>query len=159
MTRCYGIPVGADEPAVTGRTADLDEQDESLSEAFWAVARLLRMRNRQTLAPWDITPSQSRAVNVLMRHGTMRLNELSEHLHIVARSTTEVVDGLQERGIVERLPDPNDRRATLVRLTEHGAGIGASIRTARDAEAEALFSGLEPGDRAELARILRALRD
>ncbi len=93
----YGIPVPPDEQ---------DEQDETLSEAFWAVARLLRRRNREALAPWDVTPSQSRAVGVLTRHGTMRLSELAEHLRIVARSATEVVDDLQERGLVERLPDP-----------------------------------------------------
>lgn len=134
-----------------------DEQDETLSEAFWAVARQLRHRNREALAPWDVTPSQARAVGVLTRHGTMRLSELAEHLRIVARSATEVVDDLQARELVERLPDPRDRRATLVRLTERGAEIAAAIRSARDAEAEGFFSGLSDADRADLNRILRSL--
>src|SRR5260370_37630709 len=89
-----------------------ENEDESLSEAFWGVARQLRRLTRETLEPWEITPGQSRALGVLMHHGVMRLRELSDHLHIAPRSTTEVVDGLQERGLVERRPDPNDRRAT-----------------------------------------------
>ncbi|MFC4948023.1 MarR family winged helix-turn-helix transcriptional regulator [Pseudonocardia sp. GCM10023141] len=135
-----------------------DDQDETLPEAFWAVARQLRGRNRETLAPLDITPSQSRAVVVLMRHGTMRLSELAEHLRIVARSATEVVDGLQARGLVERLPDPGDRRATLVALTDKGTQTGTAIRAARFAEADSFFSSLGEQDRADLARILRTLR-
>ncbi|RKR93070.1 DNA-binding MarR family transcriptional regulator [Micromonospora pisi] len=134
------------------------EEDESLPEAFWGVARQLRHLSRETLQPWEITPSQSRAIDVLTRHGVMRLSELAERLRIVPRSTTEVVDSLQERGLVERRPDPGDRRATLVALTEEGAKVAVAIRSARDAEAERFFGGLGEPDRDHLARILSQLR-
>jgi DNA-binding MarR family transcriptional regulator len=61
--------------------------------------------------------------------------------------------------LVERLPDPHDRRATLVRLTDQGTELGAAIRAARSAEAEGFFSKICESDRAELARILRQLRN
>jgi DNA-binding MarR family transcriptional regulator len=131
---------------------------ESLSETFWGVSRQLRRVTRQALEPWDITPGQSRALNVLLEHGTMRPSELSEHLRIAPRSTTEVVDGLQERGLVQRRPDPGDRRATLIALTDRGAEVGRAIQAARDADAERFFSSLSEADRADLARILRLLR-
>ena len=102
--------------------------DESLAEAFWSVARQLRETSQETLAPWDITPAHLRALRVLRRHGTMRLSELSDHLHIAARSATEVVDALETRGLAQRRPDPGDRRATLVELTEHGATVLDAIR-------------------------------
>jgi DNA-binding MarR family transcriptional regulator len=134
------------------------EQEETLAESFWAVARQIRHRSRESLAPWDVTPSQTRAVVTLMRHGTIRLSELSDHLRIAARSVTEVVDGLQERGFVERLPDPHDRRATLVQLTDRGTELATSLRAARAADAEGFFAALSDADRAELGRILRTLR-
>jgi DNA-binding MarR family transcriptional regulator len=133
--------------------------DETLAEAFRSVARQLRDTSQDFLAPWDITPSQLRALRVLMRHGPMRLSELSAHLHIAARSTTEVVDALEARDLAERRPDPGDRRATLVEVTEHGASILDEIRVARGTEAERAFDRLSPTDRAHLARILRKLRD
>lgn len=133
--------------------------DETLSEAFGSVARQLRGTSQDFLAPWDITPSQLRALRVLMRHGPMRLSELSAHLHIAARSTTEVVDGLEARDLAKRRPDPGDRRATLVEVTEHGASILDEIRVARGTEAERAFDRLSPTDRAHLARILRKLRE
>jgi DNA-binding MarR family transcriptional regulator len=136
-----------------------DAADETLSESFWSVARQLRETSQETLAPWDITPSHLRALRVLRRHGPMRLSGLSDHLHIAARSATEVVDGLETRGLVGRRPDPGDRRATLVEVTEHGASVLDAIRAARGTEAERAFGRLSPADRDDLARILRKLRD
>jgi DNA-binding MarR family transcriptional regulator len=136
-----------------------DSADETLSEAFWRVARLLRGRSRESLARWDIAPSHGRALGVLARHGPTRLRELSEHLHIAARSATEVIDALQERDLVERHADPDDRRATLVVLTPKGRRVSSAIEDSRAEVADRLFGALSPSDRAELARILAKLRD
>ncbi|WNM38162.1 MarR family transcriptional regulator [Micromonospora halotolerans] len=133
--------------------------EESLAETFWAVARRLRHQSKRTLEPWEINPGHARALAVLMRHGAVRLSALAEHLRIAPRSATEVVDGLAERGLVERRPDPVDRRATLVALTAEGDRVGEAIRVARAAEAERFFGALDPADRDELTRILRRLRD
>ena len=141
---CYRVPVG-------------EQHQEGLSDAFRGVARRLRIQTQQALAPWEVTPAQARALGVLTRHGSLRLGALSEHLHIAPRSATEVVDALEERGLVERRPDPADRRATLVALTPRGGEVAAAIRAARAAEAEEFFARLDPGDRAALARILAAL--
>ncbi|KAB1912384.1 MarR family winged helix-turn-helix transcriptional regulator [Micromonospora sp. AMSO31t] len=133
--------------------------EESLAETFWAVARRLRHQSKRTLEPWEINPGHARALAVLMRHGAVRLSALAEHLRIAPRSATEVVDDLEERGLVARQPDPADRRATLVGLTDEGTRISAAIRAARAAEAERFFGDLSDSDRADLARILRTLRD
>jgi DNA-binding MarR family transcriptional regulator len=138
---------------------DRDDSLSSLSEAFWSVARQLRQTSMQSLAQWDVTPSHSRALRVLTRHGVMRLSELSEHLHIAPRSTTEVVDALQAKGLIERHPDAQDRRATLISLTPEGNRVIEAIRSARGTEAERFFDQLTATDRAQLARILRKLRE
>ena len=124
-----------------------------------SVARQLRGTSQATLAPWDITPAQLRALRALGHHGTQRMSELSEHLHIAARSTTEVVEALQSRGLVERRPDPGDRRATLAELTDDGASMLSAIAAARGTEAERIFNRLSAADKAHLARILAKLRD
>jgi DNA-binding MarR family transcriptional regulator len=130
--------------------------DETLAEAFWAVARRLRDTSQETLAPWDITPAQLRALRMLRRHGVMRLSELSDRLRIAPRSATEVVDALEKRGLAERRPDQGDRRATLVEVTDDGGSVLDAIR---GSEAERVFSRLTPADRSHLARILRKLRE
>ncbi|GIF38254.1 hypothetical protein Axi01nite_25650 [Actinoplanes xinjiangensis] len=134
-------------------------EEENLLEAFWAVTRRLRVHTRIALEPWHVSPSQSRALGVLSRHGEMRLSALADHLHIAPRSATEVIDDLQKRGLAVRKPDPSDRRATLVALTPEGVSTMQAINEARAAEGERLFAGLDPADRADLTRILRQLRD
>jgi DNA-binding MarR family transcriptional regulator len=134
------------------------EAGETLADAFRAVSRQLRHQTQQALAPWDVTPSQARALGMLTRHGPVRLGTLSEHLRIAPRSATEVVDALAAAGLVERRPDPDDRRATLVALTSRGGEVVAGIRAARAAEADDFFARLDEGDRAALARILATLR-
>jgi DNA-binding MarR family transcriptional regulator len=136
-----------------------DEPEESLAEAFRGVARQLRHQTQRALAPWDVTPSQARALGVLTRHGPMRLGALSEYLRIAPRSATEVVDALVEAHLVERRPDPDDRRAILVAPTSRGEEVAAKIRAARAAEAEGFFARLDEADRASLARILRLLQN
>jgi DNA-binding MarR family transcriptional regulator len=135
-----------------------DTGPETLAEAFRAVSRQLRQQTQQALAPWDVTPSQARVLGVLTRHGPVRLGALSEHLRIAPRSATEVVDALADAGLVERRPDPADRRATLVALTEPGTRVAAGIRAARAAEADGFFARLDDADRAALARLLEKLR-
>lgn len=131
--------------------------EKTLLDSFWAAARRLRRLSREALAPWDISPSQSRALAVLMRHGDMRLGELSAHLHIAARSVTEVADGLQDLGLIERRPDPADRRARTVGLTAKGEDLGRAVRAAQAEQAEQIFEVLTDAERAELARILGKL--
>jgi DNA-binding MarR family transcriptional regulator len=157
----YCIPVTSrpDEAAPAESGSADPAGDESLADAVGAVARQLREKSAETLAPWGITPAHLRALRTLTRHGTMRLSELSDYLQIAPRTATEVVDALQARDLVRRRADPADRRATLVEVTEHGADTLAQIRATRGTEAGRIFGRLSPADRAELARILSKLRD
>jgi DNA-binding MarR family transcriptional regulator len=139
--------------------AERAEDADALAEAFWAVARRVRHRTKVALEPWDLSPSQARAMSVLSRHGEVRLSTLADHLRIAPRSATEVVDDLQSRGLVERLPDPDDRRAVLVRLTTDGMRVNGEIQKAREAATAQIFAGLDPEDRRDLSRVLGKLRE
>jgi DNA-binding MarR family transcriptional regulator len=145
---------------VTGGGIEQTQQtEETLADVFQAVARRLRHRSRTAAETFGITAGQARALGQLARHGDLRLSALSEWLRIAPRSGTEVVDALEERGLVRRAPDPDDRRATLVTLTPDGERIAAGVRAAQRAEAEAFFGTLPPDDRDTLTRILTELRE
>lgn len=135
--------------------------------------RGLRKRWMLQLAPFDLTPHQFRALNVVARAGEglpdvngesspeegpgLRLKELAERLRIAPRSATEVVDQLAAKGLVERAAHPADRRATLLSLTAEGAQLRKQVLADRKREADEFFSVLEPQDRVDLARILGEL--
>ena len=94
-----------------------------------------------------------------MESGSMRPSVLAERLHIAARSATEVVDALEARGLVERGPDPDDRRATLVRPTEAARAELAEVDRVRREQSERFLAVLSEPDRRSLDRILRILVD
>ena len=146
-------PAVASIPAVT-------EEAAGLSDLLMRVARTQRRRWRTVLAPWDLSPHQARALRVVCEGGAgVRLSDLAETLHIAPRSATEVADGLQQRGLVERAPDPGDRRAVLLRPTAEGRRVRAEVDRARTADSEQLFARLSADDRAALARLLGTLAD
>src|SRR4051794_35954041 len=100
-----------------------DSDPAALGDLLMHVARLQRRRWRDALAPWDLVPSQARALRVVTQREAARLSDLAEALRIAPRSATEVVDALEERGLVARTPDPGDRRAVLIRATPQGMRI------------------------------------
>jgi DNA-binding MarR family transcriptional regulator len=67
----------------------------------------------------DIRPTHG-CVFRFVRDDGMRLTELAAHADMTKQSVGEIVDDLVEHGYVERFPDPEDRRAKLIRLTEKG---------------------------------------
>ena len=78
----------------------------------------------------DVRPSHGAVfLHVDRRHGT-RLGELAARAAITKQSMMQVVDDLEGRGYVRRVPDPDDARAKLVRLTAHGRRCATEFRRA-----------------------------
>jgi len=136
-----------------------DEETAALGDLVMRLARTQRRRWREALAPWELSPHQARALRVVSASDGVRLSELAEALRIAPRSATEVADGLQERGLVERAPDPGDRRAVVLTATDAGRRVQREVDDARAADSHELFAQLSAADRTELARILRTLTD
>ncbi|QGH70866.1 winged helix DNA-binding protein [Pseudactinotalea sp. HY158] len=88
--------------------------------------------------------------------GELRLSDLAARLRIAARSVTEVVDALCEKGLVQRRPSPTDRRATAVELTEAGARLHEDL-AARRPNAADLFAPLSEREREQLHALLSKL--
>ena len=80
----------------------------------------------------DLRPAHSPVFQHLERGGT-RIGVLAERAQMTNQSMGYLVDALESRGYVERRPDPNDRRAALVVITDRGR---AQIATARREIAE-----------------------
>jgi DNA-binding MarR family transcriptional regulator len=103
------------------------------------------------------TPARARLLAALRCHGSCKMSKLGALLAVTPRNVTKLVDGLEAEGLVARKPHPNDRRATLVCLTDRGALVGKESTLADHAAAARLYKQLGRGDRQHLARILRKL--
>jgi DNA-binding MarR family transcriptional regulator len=83
--------------------------------------------------------------------------ELARHRMITSGGMTAALDRLEDKGMIVRVPNPNDRRGSLVRLTDRGREvIDASMELHAEVEQQ-LVAALNEQDAADLQRILRKL--
>ncbi|MFF0545155.1 MarR family winged helix-turn-helix transcriptional regulator [Nocardia thailandica] len=127
------------------------------SDLLMQVARALRRRWAAAYAPMGLTPHQARALRVTGEHDGLRLSAIAEALRISPRSATEVVDALEDGGLVTRAPDPTDRRAILVTVTPRGERTLGDLTEARTKDAEDYFGRLTDAERDALRDILTKL--
>jgi DNA-binding MarR family transcriptional regulator len=97
-----------------------------LREPFRAGTELLHRRLAERGHP-EIRPPHGNVMQFLDDGGT-RVSELAERAQITKQSMAELVAHLERLGYVERVPDPIDRRAKLVRATPRGKQLYAIAR-------------------------------
>lgn len=104
-----------------------------------------------------ITPTRLAAMAALRAAGTLRPGDLAIRLGISAVSMSRLTDVLAEGGLVERNPDPDDRRACLLRLTTGGAAALESLRQEGTGQLREDLIGLTPKEFAALSAALPIL--
>jgi DNA-binding MarR family transcriptional regulator len=105
----------------------------------------------------DITPAQARIFQRIGPAGT-RLTELAEQAQVTKQTAGFLVDQLERAGYVERVPDPADARARLVRIAPRGTAalpVAAAIVAEVEAEWTAHLGRQRMG---QLRRALEQLR-
>lgn len=136
-----------------------------LADLVRDVSRALRRRTVAVVEPHGLTAHQFRAMRMIAM-GTresdkvvtpLRISDIAERLRIVARSATDVIDDLEEKGLVRRSPHPTDRRSIVVELTEHGRQVLYEVEKARRTDARQFFARLDADERRELTHLLRRL--
>jgi DNA-binding MarR family transcriptional regulator len=75
-----------------------------------------------------------------LAEGPLSMSEIADRLILSRGGTTKVVDRLEEMGYVSRRPNTEDRRATIVEITEAGDEARARARTVIDAELEDMWA-------------------
>lgn len=75
-----------------------------------------------------------------LAEGPLSMSEIADRLILSRGGTTKVVDRLEEMGYVSRRPNTEDRRATIVEITEAGKEARARARTVIDAELEDMWA-------------------
>lgn len=88
----------------------------------------------------------------------VRMGELSRRMMVSGGNVTAITDQLEREKLVQRLPDPQDRRVFVVRLTPAGRRSFQRMAQAHESWVAELFDGLAPQDKASLSDILGRIR-
>jgi DNA-binding MarR family transcriptional regulator len=127
----------------------------ALSTLGFAVAS----RFRERLAPLELEPRDFALLRALAAGEGVSQHALGDQLRIPPSRMVAFIDGLQERGLVERRPHPGDRRAHALHLTPAGRKLlGKATAVASRFERE-LCGRLSAADRERLLALLGEVRE
>jgi DNA-binding MarR family transcriptional regulator len=139
---------------------DLDLGPVAVFSRISRLARHLDLARRAAFAAHDIESWEFDVLAALRRAGSpyeLSPGRLLRETLVTSGTMTNRVDRLVARGLVERHPDPEDRRGVIVRLTPEGkTAVDGAFEALLEAES-ALLSDLAPRDRSRLATLLRTL--
>ena len=137
---------------------DLDTNAERITGRIVRLASLLQQAYSETFEPFGLNDGDYGMLAPLRRTGwpyELTPTELAKHRMMTSGGMTAAIDRLERKGLVERLPNPADRRGSLVRLTDAGlrtidAAMAEHVRTE-----QRLVAGLSDSQRADLENMLR----
>jgi len=121
------------------------------------VAKRLRLEFGRRAAHFDLTPAQARCLVFLEFRPGASLKALAAALEVQSMSVLRVVDGLEERRMLRRETDPEDRRALRIFLTKAGEAGAARVWRALDEIIADACSGMSAADRKTLKTSLMQL--
>src|SRR5918993_5815297 len=139
----------------TGAHPALDRQ-EAASTAMASLGQTvgsLRCAGSQRLVRMGISMTHFHVLTLLRHHDAMPMGRLAEILDASMSSTTGIIDRMEEKGLVERVRVPDDRRIVLVRSTAAGLAV---IDEAELVKSEIMLSAISRLDAEQLDRLTGA---
>jgi DNA-binding MarR family transcriptional regulator len=107
----------------------------------------------------EVTLPQARALRAIASSEACTMGELAGSLRVTMGAATGLVDRLVQQGLVQREPDPSDRRVVRVRLTPAGQRAHTALVRGVRRRLSAALEKLSPEQRAQVAAALAMLRD
>lgn len=139
--------------------ASTSEDAAALADELQFVVGALVRRARAASPARDVTQSQVSILKRLDREGPHTVADLARLDKITHQSVAVAVAGLVDRGLVRRLPDPQDRRRKVLVVTDEGKQLLTERREAGHEDfTEAIAGRLSTAERSELSRALVLLR-
>lgn len=138
---------------------------DTLYEQIHTCANLLHrgahFARRETYTEGNPPPhrGQGRVLRALLEQDGIAQKELVEILDIRPSSVGELVDKLEQAGLVRRSQGEEDKRVSIVQLTEEGRARAEGMHTGREALLGGMFTGLSEEEQADLLRLLTKLNE
>jgi len=128
-----------------------------LIRAVHSIQRDFKSQISSLDMPFQISGPRLRLLSTVSEAGKIRMNELALKLGVQARTVTDFVDALEKDNLLVRTPDPTDRRATLIQLTELAHSYLNDALVKQDEIAVKLLHNLSIEQREQLMELLLIL--
>lgn len=143
-----------------GTLPDLDLEVEGIVERLQYLNKRIRRMLDDTLAEFGLNIGEWSVLGTLWKAGEPFRRSpgyLAKRAGLTTGAMTNRLDGLEQEGLVRRLPDPDDRRGVIVELTKEGRELWERTVGAQAAKEQFVASALTPEERQQLNMLLRRM--
>ena len=129
---------------------------------FFQLAKAAQTGSRfwsQKVAALNLTATQAMVLRFLFDRDEVTSSELGSRTELDSATLTGVLDRLEAAGITERKPNPTDRRAIHILLTEKGKEVGKEVSRLMGLANAEFLGGMNPSEEKELKRLLDKVRE
>jgi DNA-binding MarR family transcriptional regulator len=134
-------------------------ETQSMEYLLGQVCKLHHARAHVLLEALGLYRGQPRLLHALYEEEGITHGELAECLRVTPATITKMIQRMEKAGFLERRADPVDQRISRVYLTEPGRAIHEAMDHALGTLEDESLTGLSPGERLELYRLLMHVRD
>jgi MarR family 2-MHQ and catechol resistance regulon transcriptional repressor len=124
---------------------------------LWKAARSLESHAHRSVRSLEMGLSDFGVLEALLHKGPLPVSAIGQKVLLTSGAMTAAVDRLEDRGLVERVNDPSDRRARIVQLTRAGAKLAREVFARHQRDMEHAVSCLTSSERRTLVPLLRKL--
>ena len=132
---------------------------EKINNALIVFFEKLSSWEHDVVREKGMTLPQMHTLEILGIHGQMRMKELAESMGVTTGTLTVVVDRLESKGLVKRMPHETDRRSIVVSLEKGGKVLFAEHDRLHMKLTEELLSGCSKEDQEAFLRCLTLMSD
>lgn len=130
---------------------------EAMHELMHAYRR--RMRAAAHAIQPDLTHNEMRALLFVGRHPMRTQSDLVEHSGADKAQIARMLNLLEERGLLERVPHPQDKRSRCLSLSPTGQAVCDTMRASRRSVTQQMLQGFAPEEQQQLQGLLTRLLD
>ena len=91
------------------------------------LVRAIYLDSAKMSRQYGLTSAQSSVVRTLFKNGPLSSADLSRKLYVTPSNITGIIDRLDKKGLVERIPQATDRRVVRIQLTAQGHALGEQL--------------------------------
>ena len=107
----------------------------------------------------NVSLAQCHTILELGEQGRTTIGELAKSMGLDKSTLSRTIDSLVKKGLVDRVPNPSDRRYTLINLTKGGASTCKQINSTNDAYFERIFKAIPKGEHDKIIQSFELLEE
>ena len=138
-----------------------DKNEIDIGKFVKIINNMLDSKANRDFRKWDLTCSQHAIIAYLFDHQSVETTQrdLEETFSLKNPTVTGLLNLLENKGMIQRVTNPKDRRSNIIKLTEKSLALEKQLTASRKMAEEAILKGFSPDEKKQLESFMRRLMD